>query len=248
MIGRNKRGIRRVSMRVRLAVAAAVLVGGGAAGVAAVAASHSGPTSATSAGYSTNYNQTLSESQAMSSAMNWWSKSPQTSLVVITEMTTIRTISTTPFHSHMLVVQRGTVVTKDPWEFVVKSTNGQFELWHATGGTKFVNVGGTKTGWNAMSGGTMSSYGDWNWSNSSNSNWNMNTKTLAKGDLVFVFGEKVHGKLVAQLVLFAAPKFTQQTPVTPSTATPAVNAPNQQVAPQPNTNGGNGSTFSGSHS
>jgi hypothetical protein len=33
MIGRNKRGIRRASTRVRLAVAAAVLVGGGAAGV-----------------------------------------------------------------------------------------------------------------------------------------------------------------------------------------------------------------------
>ena len=58
MISRNKRGIRRASTRVRLAVAAAVLVGGGAAGVVAVAASHSGAVAAQSAGYTTH---TLSE-------------------------------------------------------------------------------------------------------------------------------------------------------------------------------------------
>ncbi len=68
MIGRNKRGIRRASTRVRLAVAAAVLVGGGAAGVAAVAASHNAPVNAASAGY---YRATsLSETHAMSAAMN----------------------------------------------------------------------------------------------------------------------------------------------------------------------------------
>src|ERR1700748_3899054 len=41
MIGRNKRGIRRASMRGRLAVAAAVLVGGGAAGAGGGCARHS---------------------------------------------------------------------------------------------------------------------------------------------------------------------------------------------------------------
>ena len=83
----SKRGMRRASMRVRLAVAAAVLVGGGAAGVAAVAASHNGPVNAASAGY---YRHTLSETHAMSAAMNTWSRSPQTSLSLISQMTPMR--------------------------------------------------------------------------------------------------------------------------------------------------------------
>jgi len=239
-------------MRVRLAVAAAVLVGGGAAGVVAVAASHGSTASAQSAGYTTNYDHTLTESQAMSQAMNWWDKSQQTSLVTITEMVTIRTVSTTPFHNHMLAVQRGTVIAKAPWEFVVKSADGQVEVWHANGGTKFLNVGGNKTGWNAMSGGTMSSYGSWNWSNSSSSNWNMGVKTLAKGDLVFVFGERVHGSLWAQLVLFAAPwSSTQQAPAPSSSwSSGDGSTTNNQFSGNnvPANTGGSGSTFSGSHS
>lgn len=211
MMGRNKRGIRGTSMRVRLAVAAAVLVGGGAAGVA-VAMNHSGPVDAASAGYHHSYsNTTLTESQAMSNAMNMWSKSPQESLTFITEMVTIKTISITPYHNHTLDVQRGVVLTKDWNAFVTKSSNGSIQLWHTNNDTKFVNIGGNKTGWNAMTGGTMSSYGDYNWSNMSNSKWNMSTKSLAKGDLVFVFGEKVHGELWAQLVLFAAPGTTVST-------------------------------------
>ena len=70
MIGRNKRGIRRASTRVRLAVAAAVLVGGGAAGVAAVAASHNTPVNAASAGYYRHSHTPLSETHAMSAAMS----------------------------------------------------------------------------------------------------------------------------------------------------------------------------------
>ena len=49
---------------------------------------------------------------------------------------------------------------------------------------------------------------------------NMGAKTLAKGDLVFIFGERVHGKLVAQLVLFVAPMKVTTTP----TATPSMTA------------------------
>ena len=45
-------------------------------------------------------------------------------------------------------------------------------------------------------------------------------KTLAKGDLVFIFGERVHGKLVAQLVLFVAP--VKVTPTPTPTATPSI--------------------------
>ena len=38
-------------------------------------------------------------------------------------------------------------------EFVIKSSNHQFELWHANRGTKFLNVGGSSMGMNAMTGG-----------------------------------------------------------------------------------------------
>lgn len=246
MIGRSKRGIRRTSIRMRLAVAAAVLVGGGAAGVVAVAANHGNAVSAQSAGYYTHHRHQLSESHAMSDAMNWWSRSPQASLTLISRMATIRTVSVTPFHSHMIAVQRGIVAATARGEFVTRSANNQLEVWHTNRGTKSFNVGGNKTGWNAMTGGTMSSYGSWNWSNSSSSRWNMRMRTIARGDLVFVFGERVHGKLVAQLVLFAAPttmtptatptpKTTPTTTATPSmTATPTI--VNGQV------------TFSGNHS
>jgi len=221
MMNRNRRGSRRTSIQIRLAIAAAVLVGGGAAGVAVVATNHSSSQVADSAGYTTNYGQTLSESAAMSSAMNWWNKSQQTSLVVISKMVTIQAISVVTWHNKALVVERGTVLAKDANEFVTTAMNGKVEIWHANNGTKFLNVGNSKTGWNALSGGTMSSWGSYNWSNKTNSKWNPSVKSLAKGDVVFVFGERVHGQLDAQLVLFAAPGTTAPIPTSTSTVTPA---------------------------
>ena len=219
MMNRNRRGSRRTSIQLRLAIAAAVLVGGGAAGVAVVASNHGSSQVADSAGYNTNANGPISESAAMSSAMNWWNKSQQTSLVVISKMVTIQAISVTTWHNKALVVERGTVLAKDANEFVTTAMNGKVEIWHANNGTKFLNVGNSKTGWNAMSGGTMSSWGSYNWSNKSNSGWNPSVKSLAKGDLVFVFGERVHGQLDAQLVLFAAPMRTAPTPFPTQTRT-----------------------------
>lgn len=253
MIGRNKRGIRRAATRVRLAVAAAVLVGGGAAGVVAVAATHGGSVSAQSAGYYTHYRHDgLSESHAMSDAMDWWHKSPQTSFSLINRMQSIRTVSMTSFHSHMIVVQRGTVAAAAPGEFVTRSLNDQLEVWHTTGGTKLFNVGGNQAGWNAMSGGTMSGYGSWNWSNASSGNWNMSARTLARGDLVFVFGEKAGSRLVAQLVLFAQPtQFTGTAAPVTMPATPAMTAtPTMAAVPGATSPAGtsNGLTFSNNHS
>jgi hypothetical protein len=159
----------------------------------------------------------MSWQQGMSWAMDNWNTRQQQSLVVINQTVTVQTFTMAKFHSHMFVAQRGTVVAKAPWEFVVKSTTGTFGVWHFNGGTKFVNIGNSKTGWNAMSGGSMSSMGSWNWSDMANSSWNSRTKTIAKGDLVFVFGQKVHGIWKAQLVLFAAPSsWNSSTPV-PST-------------------------------
>jgi hypothetical protein len=208
----SKRGIRRVSMRVRLAVAAAVLVGGGAAGVAVVAANHSGDTVAQSAGYYSRSGQWMSETQALSSAMSSWNRSPSTSLTTLSHMQKMSTVSTMSWHHATLVLQRGTVVATGHNEIVVKSTNGAFDIWHLNGGTKTLNVGGSSTGMSAMSGGTMN-VPSW---------WRMNTKThgIAKGDVVFVFGERENHTLKAQLVLFAAPMTTTVRPTATTTTTP----------------------------
>jgi hypothetical protein len=227
MIGRNKRGIRRASTRVRLAVAAAVLVGGGAAGVVALAANHGGPVAAQSAGYTRH---SLTETQALSSAMNGWNRNPNQSIRTLTQMQPMRTFNMMPWHTHTIALQRGTVVAAVKSEFVIKSSNHQLELWFVNRGTKIVNVGSNPTGITAMTGGTMAM--------PSHMTMNMRTRTLAKGDLVFIFGERVHGNLIAQLVLFVAP--TKVTPTaTPSmttsptmTATPTTTAkPTTTVAP-----------------
>ena len=241
MIGRNKRGIRRASTRVRLAVAAAVLVGGGAAGVAAVAASHNGPVNAASAGYYRHAHTPLSETHAMSDAMSWWHKSPSMSLNLISQMTPMRNVSMTPWHNHTIVLQRGTVVGAVRNEFVIKSSNHQFELWFVNHGTKFLNVGPSSMGMAAMTGGTMAM--------PNHMRMNMGARTLAQGDLVFIFGERVHGELVAQLVLFVAPVKVTTTPTaTPSmTATPTMTA-TPSMTSTPNTTINGTPAVSGTHS
>jgi hypothetical protein len=234
----RKRGISRASMRVRLAVAAAVLAGGGAAGVVALNASHNGPATAESAGYYQTSGRTLSYTSALSSAVKGWSKSPSTSLATISHMKPVTNYWTQSWHHAIIFIQRGTVVAVRKGEFAVKSANGTIEIWHVTGGTKTQNVGGTSTGLSALTGGTTK-VPSW---------WKMNTKVkgIAKGDLVFVFGEREKHTLKAQLVLFAAPTTTTTTPTatptaTTPTATPAATAP--AVTPT-----GTGATFSGNHS
>jgi hypothetical protein len=141
---------------------------------------------------------------------------------------------TQSWHRAIIFIQRGTVVAVGKGEFAVKSANGTIEIWHVTGGTKTQNVGGTSTGLSAMTGGTTK-VPSW---------WNMNTKVkrIAKGDLVFVFGEREKHTLKAQLVLFAAPSTTITTQTaTPTATTPTATAP--AVTPT-----GTGATFSGNHS
>jgi len=234
----RKRGISRASMRVRLAVAAAVLAGGGAAGVVALNASHNGPATAESAGYYQTSGRTLSYTSALSSAVKGWSKSPSTSLATISHMKPVTNYWTQSWHHAIIFIQRGTVVAVGKGEFAVKSANGTIETWHVNDGTKTRNVGGTSTGLSALTGGTTK-VPSW---------WKMNTKVkgIAKGDLVFVFGEREKHTLKAQLVLFAAPTTTTATPTatptaTTPTATPAATAP--AVTPT-----GTGATFSGNHS
>jgi hypothetical protein len=244
MIGRNKHGNPRASLRVRLAVAAAVLVGGGAAGVVAIAASHGSATAAESAGYTTSYQHQLSEPAALSSAMNGWSESPSRSLQTLSQMPPVHNSWSAPWHHVTLAVQRGIVIAANRKEIVVKSADNEIEVWWLSRGTKILNVGGSKTGMNAMTGGTMQVH------------WRLDTGTrgLAQGDAVFVFGERQNHTLKAQLVLFAAPlkvrpQFVPAATATPSmTATPGMNARPAAPAPAAPAPAGSAPAFTGNNS
>jgi len=244
----SKRGIRRTSMRVRTAVAAAVLVGGGAAAVVAVSASHSGATAAESAGYYQSSGRSMSYTSALSSAMGGWNQSPSTSLMTISHMKPVTNYWTQSWHHTTIFIQRGKVIAVERNEFVVQSADGQVEIWHVNGGTKTLNIGASSTGMSAMTGGTMKVPAWWQ--------MNMKVKGIARGDLVFVFGERENHTLKAQLVLFAAPVTTTPPVVTPTST--ATIAPTGTVIPTATTTvpvtapavvpSGTASTFSGGHS
>jgi len=105
------------------------------------------------------------------------------------------------------------VVAVGRGEFAVQSANGTIKVWHVNRKTRILNVGGTATGMSAMTGGSMQVPAQ----------WNMNTTIngIARGDLVFVFGERERHTLKAQLVLFAAPMAVMPTPTaTTPMATP----------------------------
>jgi hypothetical protein len=216
----SKRGMRGMSTRVRVAVAATVLAGGGAAGIVALNAGHNSAATAESAGFIQHSSQPLSYSSAISSAMRTWDTSPSTSLRTLSHMQQINNYWTQSWHHVTLFFQRGKVVATGRNEFAVRSANGKLEIWRTTGKTAVLNVGGTSTGMSAMTGGSVNMrVPSW---------WTMNTRTkgLAKGDLVFVFGEREGHTLKAQLVLFAAPATVRPaampTPTTPITTAPAV--------------------------
>jgi hypothetical protein len=206
-------------MRMRLAVAAAVLAGGGAAGVTAVSTGHGGPADFASAGYYQPGGRTLSYTGALSSAVKGWSMSPGASLTTISQMKPVVNHWTQSWHRAVIFIQRGTVVAVGKREFAVRSADGRIEIWHVNGGTKTLNVGASSTGMSAMTGGTtrLPSWG------------HLNTKAsgVARGDLVFVFGERENRTLKAQLVLFAAPARTAVMP----TATPTATATTPMAAP-----------------
>jgi hypothetical protein len=229
----SKRGMRGMSMRVRVGVAAAVLAGGGAAGAVVLSAGHDSAVNAQSAGFIQS-SRMMSYSSAISSAMKTWNTSPSTSLRTLTHMQPINNYWTQSWHHHTLFFQRGKVVAVGWHAFVLRSANGMTEVWHTSGGTAILNVGGTSMGMDAMTGGSANMrIPSW---------WDMDTKTrgLAPGDFVFVFGERQGHTLKAQLVLFAAPTKTKTQAPVPTTGTPPANAP--AVAPA-----GNVPTVSGTH-
>jgi hypothetical protein len=193
----------------------------------------------------------MSWMDGISWAMDNWNTSQTQSIVVITKTVTVKTFSTMWFHNKQFATQRGIVVARAPWEFVVKSTSGTFGVWHFNGGTKFVNVGNSKSMWNAMYGSSMSSWGSWNsswnWSDYANSSWNSRTKTIAKGDLVFVFGQKVNGIWKAQLVLFAHPSSWNSSTTMPSYTWPSSSSSSSSVSGNTTTINGQ-AAVTGTHS
>ena len=152
MIDRNKRGIRSVSGRTRLAVAAAVLVAGGAAGVVAISAGHGGSTAAQSAGYTTGIHNTISEQVALTDALGSWSKSETASLTTLSKMTPMRAYSQMEYHNTVLDAQRGIVLLATKKFLVIRSANGSLHLWVLSGATQFKDISSTATGMTAMTG------------------------------------------------------------------------------------------------
>ena len=159
MTDRNKRGIRNVGVKARLAVAAAVLVGGGAAGVVALAANHGGSAARPrprnppdSRGVST----TRSASRWRSpEALNGEGMSWQASMTTLADMTPMRTFSQIQHRHTMLAVQRGIVLLATRKFIVVRSANDAIHLWWLSGATRVRDVGSSASGMAAMTGSYM---------------------------------------------------------------------------------------------
>jgi hypothetical protein len=146
-------------MKARLGIAAAVLAGGGAAGVA-VAASHSGSATvhADSAGYVLNFHHTVSEQQALTSALNMWNSNQSRSLNTLAQMAPMRTFSQFMWHRTQFAAQRGVVVAATKQFIIVKSANGKLELWWLNHWTKQRNVTASPTGMVAMTGNNVAAH------------------------------------------------------------------------------------------
>jgi hypothetical protein len=159
MNSRNRRRNRQASMKARLGIAAAVLAGGGAAGVA-VAASHSGSATvnADSAGYVLNFHHTVSEQQALTSALNMWNSNQSRSLSTLAQMAPMRTFSQFMWHRTQFAAQRGVVVAATKQFIIVKSANGKLELWWLNHWTKQRNVTANPTGMVAMTGNNVAAH------------------------------------------------------------------------------------------
>src|SRR5579863_5659367 len=159
MNSRNRRRNRQASMKARLGIAAAVLAGGGAAGVA-VAASHSGSATTTvdNAGYVLNFHHTVSEQQALTSALNMWNSNQSRSLTALAQMAPMRTFSQFTWHRTQFAAQRGVVVAATKQFIIVKSANGKLELWWLNHWTRQKNVTANPTGMVAMTGSNVAAH------------------------------------------------------------------------------------------
>ncbi len=151
MMARDRR-YGKSSMKTRVGIATAVLVGGAVA-AAAVVASHGAAPAATSAAYASRFGGN-SEGTMISSAMNSWSWSRQSSYSDLARLTQARQFSQTTHQGKTFAVQRGIVVLATDKFLILKSANGSLHLWLLSGNTKFQNVSKTMDGTQALTAST----------------------------------------------------------------------------------------------
>src|ERR1700693_344554 len=138
------------SVKTRVGIATAVLVGGAVA-AAAVVASHGTAPAATSAAYASHFGN---EGTMISSAMNSWSWSKQSSYSELAQLTQGRQFSQTTHQGKMFAVQRGIVVLATKKFLILQSSNGSLHLWLLSRNTHFQNVSNTMTGTKALTAST----------------------------------------------------------------------------------------------
>ena len=138
------------STKTRVGIATAVLVGGAVA-AAAVVAGHGAAPAATSAAYASRYGN---EGTMISSALNSWSWSRQSSYSQLAQVTQARQFSQTTHQGKVLAVQRGIVVLAMKKFLILRSANGSLHLWLLSGNTHFQNVSTTTAGTQALTANT----------------------------------------------------------------------------------------------
>jgi hypothetical protein len=149
MMARDRR-YGKSSVKTRVGIATAVLVGGAVA-AAAVVASHGAAPTATSAAYASHFGN---EGTVISSAMNSWTWSRQSSYSDLAQLTQARQFSQTTHQGKTLAVQRGIVVLATKKFLILQSAQGSLHLWLLSAGTQFRNVSNTTAGTAAMTAST----------------------------------------------------------------------------------------------
>ena len=118
---------------------------------AVLAGSHGASTAATSAAYSSRAGN---EGTILSSAMNSWNWSRQSSYGQLSRLTQARQFSQAWHRGKMLAIQRGIVVLATKKFLILQSSNGSLHLWLLSGMTKFQNVSNTMAGTQALTAST----------------------------------------------------------------------------------------------
>jgi len=153
MMARDRR-YGKSSVKTRVGIATAVLAGGAVA-AAAVLTSHGAASTATSAAYASHYGN---EGTVISSAMNNWTSSKQSSYSELGQLTQARQFSQTTRQGKVLAVQRGIVVLVTKKFLILQSSNGSLHLWLLSGNTHFQNVSNTTAGTRALTASTSATH------------------------------------------------------------------------------------------
>ncbi len=138
-------------VKTRVGIATAVLAGGAVAAAAVLAGNHGVASTATSAAYSSRFGN---EGTTISSALNSWGTSRQSSYSALAQLTQARTFSQATHQGRTLAVQRGIVVLVTPKFLILQSANGSLHLWLLSGSTKIQNVSATTAGTQALTANT----------------------------------------------------------------------------------------------